>query len=666
MNSRQLTAWLREALDLHRAGRLDEAAVLYARVRVKVPGNFDAVHLAGTLELQRGRPKEAVAALTLARQLDPKSAVCAMRLGLGLNALGRPAEAETALRAATALDPKLPEGWFQLGHALEQLGKIEEAVAAAERAVAVKPAYAEAHDYLGALLVAARGHAAAEPHLRRAVELQPGLARAQCNLGVCLVYLGQLTEAVGCFDRALAADPRLYHAYAGRGLALERCHRLAEAVADYGRAIEGDPHNGQARSARLLALHYLDGVSREALWLEHRAFGETLAHLEAPLAPESGRPASERLRVGFLSPNLRAHSVAYFFEPLLAHLDRDEFEIFLYHDHAKTDAFSDRLRGHAAQWRHVAGLTNGKLESVVRDDRLDILIDLAGHTELNRMALFARRLAPVQATYLGYPDTTGVVSMDYRLTDAVADPEGESDRFCTEKLLRFAPTAWCYAPPPGTPEPVPGPSASGGPPVFGCFNNFAKITDETLRTWASLLAAVPGSRLVIKGSGLSAPVLREAALRRMAEAGMASGSVDLMERIREQSDHLAAYARVDVALDTFPYNGTTTTCEALWMGVPVVTLAGDRHASRVGASLLRAAGHADWVASDWDDYVRKAAGLAADRPRLAVLRGALRDEFRRSPLFDHAGQSARFAAALREMVQNGQKGTAPLPALSEA
>ncbi len=650
MSARQTFAWLQEALDLHRAGRLDEAAVRYARVRAGAPRNFDALHLGGTLELQRGRAAEAVAMLEAARRLDPRSAVCAMRLGVGLNSLGRPAEGEAVLRTATMLDPKLPEAWLHLGHALEQLGRMNEAEAAARRALSEKPDHAEASDYLGAILVATRGHAAAEPHFARAVELEPGFARAWCNLGICRVYLGKLTDGIHCFNRALALESGLHHAYAGRGLALERCHHIREAVEDYGRAVKGNPTDWQARSARLMALHYLDGVRPGDLFREHAAFGAAAGGpRERVPAPGNTAYPERRLKVGFLSPNLRAHSVAYFFEPILANLDREAFEVTLYHDHPKLDATSGRLRALASNWRHVAGFTDSALEALVRADGQDILVDLAGHTELNRMALLARRIAPVQATYLGYPNTTGLVSMDYRLTDGIADPAGEADLLCTERLVRLAPTAWTYAPPLEAPDPAPAPSASGAPVTFGCFNNFAKLTDQALVHWAGLLSAVPGSRLVIKGGGLGSPALKAGAQKRMEAAGFAPGAVEMLERTQGQAEHLGKYARVDIALDTFPYNGTTTTCEALWMGVPVVTLSGDRHSSRVGASLLNALGRPEWIAGDWADFVRKAAALAADRQGLAAGRAGLREAFRRSPLFDHAGQALRFGEALRAM-----------------
>jgi protein O-GlcNAc transferase len=658
MNPSRVTQALQEALALHQAGQLEAAAAGYARIRAAVPRNFDAAHLAGTLELQQGRLEAAAATLAEARRLDPRSAVCALRLGIALGALGRPVLAEVELRAALKLEAGLPEAWFHLGRTLEQRGRIDEAVAATEQALALRAAYAEASDQLGALLAGSRGHAAAEPCFRRATEQEPGFARAWCNLGISLVYLGRLTEAITCLDRALALDPKLHHAWAGRGLALERCYRIREAVNDYGRAVEGDPGNHQARSARLMALHYLGGIPRLKMRREHEAFG-AVAEGATPAPARAFPPASERrLRVGFLSPNLRTHSVAHFLEPLLAHLDREQFEVFLYHDHPLMDATSARLRQAAAHWRHVAGQPHGALEVQVRADSLDLLVDLAGHTELNRLPLFARRLAPVQATYLGYPDTTGLRSMDYRLVDAITDPEG-AEELCTEELVRFAPTAWCYAPPAEAPLRSPPPSAGGEPVTFGCFNNFAKVTDETLAAWGRVLAAVPGSRLLLKSFGLGAPVLQAAALRRLAAAGIAPGRAELLDHTASLTEHLATYARVDISLDTFPYHGTTTTCEALWMGVPVVTRVGDRHASRVGASLLTAVGHPEWIARDWEEYVGIAAALARDPDRLAATRAGLRDELRNSPLLDHVGQAERFGAALAGMCRPHELAVVP-------
>ncbi len=655
MNPAQTLSLLQSAVALHQVGRLDEADVLYAKVRRVQPQNFDANHLAGTLALQQNRLTDAADLLARAQKLNPRSAPCAMRLGATWNALGKFTEAEPVLRRASSLDPKMPEALLHLGHALRALGRIDEALAMYSRATEVSPSHAEAYEVLGAVLADTKGAAAAEPPLRMAVELQPERAVAWLNLGLVLTNLGRLGEGLNCLDRALKLDPQLHHVHAARGIALERMYELTAAVDAHARAIAGNPRNFEARSARLVALHYLDGISREALHAEHTAFGEA-AGTERPREFRGDHDPERRLRVAIVSADLRAHSVAYFLEPLLANLDRERFEVFLYHDHAQTDAVSARLRGYAAQWRQVAGLTHDMLEKVILADSPDIALDLGGHTGLNRLALFARRLAPVQATYLGYPNTTGVAAMDYRLVDGVTDPEGEADAFHTEQLLRFAPTAWAYAPPDFAPAPER--RATEGGVVFGCFNNFAKVSDATLRAWAQLLARVPDSRLVLKGHGLGTPALREAAQKRFAAAGLPPERVQLLERTRTQEEHLLAYHSVDIALDTFPYHGTTTTCEALWMGVPVITVAGDRHASRVGLSLLRAVGHEEWVASDWADYVSCAAKLATDPAQLAALRESLRPAMQASPLLDHAAQAARFGDALREMWRNHVAGYA--------
>lgn len=652
----KLQSLLLEAVAHHRNGRLAEAERGYARARAAAPKNFDALHLSGLVAQQQGRQRDAAELLRRALKLDPASAICEMRLGVACTALGELVAAERHLRSSIARDPKLAEAWCHLAVALKLLGRLPDARAAYERAVAIKPDYAEAHERLGALLTDLEGFAAAVLSFRRAVALQPNYASGWANLGVALAQSNGADEALDCFRRALALDPAQPQALTGRAFLLLDTYRVPEAIAAYGEVIAKHPFHHEARSARLLALHYTDNATREEVFAAHAAFGAAVGErppharpgpVDPRLTAADGRDPGRRLRVAFLSPDLRAHSVAYFLEPLLAHLDSAQFEIYLYHDHARVDAMSAKLRARAAVWRHFAGFSSDAVEQAIRADAPDVLIDLAGHTGFNRLPLFARRLAPVQVTYLGYPDTTGLRAMDLRLVDEVTDPTGVADEFHTEKLVRFAPTAWSYAPPADAPEVPPPPSAVGGPVTFGCFNNFAKVSDATLRGWAQVLAVVPQSRLLLKGHGLDTPAQAAGLRARLAMLGVGEERVELLGRTPGLAAHLALYARVDVALDTFPYHGTTTTCEALWMGRPVVTLCGDRHMSRVGASLLTAAGHPEWIARDWADYARIAAELASDPARLARTGSALREELRASPLLDHAGQAARFGAALR-------------------
>ncbi len=615
MTPAQLQSLLQTAVTHHRAGRLVEAEATYRRVRTAAPKNFDAQHLSGLVAYQQGRMPDAVDFLTRALRLDPKSVPCEMRLGLALLAGGRSKEAEVRLRHVVAQSPKLSEGWDNLAYLLKTQDRLAEALTCHEKAVT----------------------------------LQPRNPVAWYNYGLTQSLFGRYGEALNCHDRALAIDPRYALARFGRAQSLHQADRIPEAVADYRAFLALEPKHHEARSYLLFALHCLSGVSREELFAEHVAYGRMLdvtkASAELPNTPEPER----RLRLAILSPDLRKHSCSYFLEPLLQHLDRERFELYLYHDHFREDDVSVRLRSMAAMWRNFVGQPHLAVEKAIRADAPDILIDLSGHTGMtNRLPLFARRLAPVQITYLGYPNTTGVPEMDYRFTDTLADPEGDADQFATEKLVRYAPTAWTYVPPADAPEPTRCSREPGETVVFGCFNTLAKITDEMLVLWARLLSATPGSRLLLKGAGLSIGDVRGRYFERLEKLGVPIDRVELMDRTTDTVSHLSVYGRIDIALDTFPYHGTTTTCEALWMGVPVITLAGDRHMSRVGVSLLAAAGHSEWVASTPDDYVRIATSLAADPEKLAVVRGVLRDDLRRGPLLDHAGQAARFGAALRE------------------
>lgn len=611
----QLQSSLQQAIAHHRAGRLAEAAAIYTRIRATAPRNFDAVHLLGVVALQQGRASDAIDLLKKALALDARQPVCRMRLGLALMAAGRAKEAELEFRAALRLKPDLIEGWDNLAYCLKAQDRFGEAV--------------ECH--------------------QRSTTLDPRSAPSWHNYGLTLSLCGRIDEALQCHERALAIDPGYARGHFGRAQALQQSDRIVEAIAAYDAFLQREPGHFDAHSYRLFAFNYLDDVTPERVFAEHAAFGRAVGEFPVPAFANDPAP-DRRLRVAVLSPDLRSHSCAYFLEPLIAHLDRSQFELYLYHDHFREDPTSVRLKSLASVWRNFVGQSGPAVEKAIRADQPDVLIDLAGHTGMtNRLPLFAHHLAPVQITYLGYPNTTGLPAMGYRFTDGIADPDGVADAFATERLVRFAPTAWAYQPPPNAPEPGEAPSlaAAGAPFTFGCFNNLGKINDATLRLWGRLLAAVPDARLLLKGRGLGNAETRAAYAQRFAAAGIAPERVELLERTDQTEDHLAVYRRVDVALDTSPYNGTTTTCEAMWMGVPVVSLAGDRHAARVGASLLRAVGHPEWVASSADDYVRIATEFAASREKLAGIRAALRGEIQRSPLGDHVAQSRRFAAALR-------------------
>jgi predicted O-linked N-acetylglucosamine transferase (SPINDLY family) len=422
------------------------------------------------------------------------------------------------------------------------------------------------------------------------------------------------------------------------GTVLQQQGLVGEAVAATRKVIDLTPEDAFAWSNLLLTLNYLPEVSAEALLAEHRAFGARFDPDPAtvPRFPERGPRPDRKLRIGYVSPDFRTHVVAFFFEPVLARHDRKAFETVCYYNHAVVDDTTRRLRERADLWRDVAALSDADLVRLMREDQLDIVVDLAGHTAKSRLTALAQRVAPVQISWLGYPNTTGLAQMDWRITDARADPPG-FEAHHTERLLRLPEVFLGYEPPPEAPEITPPPSRLGAPLTFGVFNNFPKITDPMLALWARILDRTPGSRLRIKTASLRDEGVLRQFRDRMQRAGLALDRVELAGFTPGRREHLAAIAQVDIALDTFPYHGTTTTCESLWMGVPVLTLAGDRHAARVGVSLLGHLGLTELVADSPDEYVNIAHDLASDPGKLERLRLDLRPRMQRAPLTDLAG-----------------------------
>ncbi|MCX6938738.1 MAG: tetratricopeptide repeat protein [Verrucomicrobia bacterium] len=638
---------LKQALTHHQAGRFASAAVVYAQARQVAPQSFDAWHLGGLALFQAGRADEALPLLARAVQLSPRSALAHFRLGVVRAARGDLDAALAAVQKAVELDPKLVDAWEHLSSLRQRAGQMAGALAAAVSVAELKPSCAEAYNRVATLTVEVRGMGVAHSLFAEATRRWPEHAVSWQNYGIALATLHEPDAALAALDKALALDGKLNLARVGRGLALQEAFRVREALVAYEEVLRHEPGHAETASARLLCLNYLEERTAAELFAAHLEYGRR----QAVAKPAVLRPRELKgpLRVAVLSQDFRRHAVAAFFEPLLEHFDPADVEIWLYHDHAVIDEVSTRLQTLARRWRHVAGLAGERVEALLRADAPDVLIDLSGHTGRNRLPLFARRLAPVQITYLGYPNTSGLAEMDYRFTDEHADPAGLTDAFYTEKLVRFAPCAWSFRPSASAPE-ASMPRAAADPEravVFGSFNNPAKLSDFTLRLWAEVLAATPGSRLLLKGHGLETPARRRELEQRCLAAGMDVSSLDLLGRTVGAGDHLGLYQRIDIALDPFPYHGTTTTCEALWMGRPVVSLIGQEHRSRVGASLLQAAGHSEWAVASAAEYVRVATALAADRAGLARIAAGLRGKLAAGPLFDYAAQAKAFSKALQ-------------------
>jgi len=564
-----------------------------------------------------------------------------------------------ALRRHVRTSPKDAAAHQMLSMLLLESGRHDEAIYAMERVCELAPGHPAALISLTqAYLSAGRYHEAVEAG-RKATRIIPNVAMAWGILSLALTRAADLRGAVEAGRRAVALDPRAFEGYSNLGLAEMMLGRTEDAVASFARAHAAAPMNVGAHDALLMALNASDRPPEEVLAV-HKRYGE-LHRATGGVADRGARTEPDperRIRVGLLSGDFRTHSVAYFLLALLEHRDRAGMEFIALHSFPKADAMGERLRGLFDRWVDIAHQTDPEIDATIRREKIDVLIELGGHSVGNRLAALVNKPAPVIISAIGYPHTTGLGAVDYRLVDSLTDPAG-AEAFATEKLIRLDPCFLCYTPPPDSPEVAPAPclaSAGGGvaPVTFGSFNTSQKLSLRTLRLWARVMQAVPGSRLVLKSLNYEDPQAREeAAARFVSAAGGAGGGVEWAARVeclppgKGTRDHLECYARLDVSLDPMPYAGTTTTCESLWMGVPVVTMGGATHASRVGVSLLTAAGCEGWIARDEEEYVAIAARLAADKAGLSRIRAGLREKVRASTLCDGRAYAERFYAAIR-------------------
>jgi predicted O-linked N-acetylglucosamine transferase (SPINDLY family) len=592
----------------------------------------------------------------------------------------RPFDAEQCCRHVLDREPTYPDAWFILGVACQFQGKLDEAMASYEQALRLRPDFAQVHSNLG-LIHANRAHwKEAIASYTRALELEPGFADACNNLGIAFIKQGMRAEAATAFQRAIDLDPNQAAAHNNLGNVLKELGMLEEAVASYKRALElrpdyADAYNnlgvtltaqGQwdqaaysyqqaltcrpdyasAHSNLLSCWNYDPTADNDALFAEHRNWAERHARVPLDTAYRNDRNPNRVLRVGYVSPDFFRHAVADFLKPIFAHHDPSQVELYCYAQVLAPDATTVYFQSRAHQWRWTLGLSDVELADQIRNDQIDILVDLAGHTANSRLLAFAYKPAPVQITYLGYPNTTGLTTVDYRLTDAIADPLGEPVRH-TEELVRL-PLAFCYQPPDHAPDVSPSPALALGRITFGSLNNLAKLNEQVIDLWCAILQAVPTSRLLIfrnslRGSG-EAYFHRQFILR-----GIGPERFTLSHAVPDERNYLSIYESIDVALDPFPWSGHTTTCEALWMGVPVITLYGERYATRMAACALTALGMTEFIADTPERYLETASGWADDVSRLARLRSGLRDRMRASPLCDGQGFTRSLEQTYREL-----------------
>jgi tetratricopeptide (TPR) repeat protein len=611
-----------------------------------LPQDPDTLNAAAVQALESRQLDQAARLLRRALALAPASLPAHGNLGnLGARLQAWP-ESIACYRRGLAINAGNPVLHLMLGTAWVQSGELAAGMRALLRAIELRPGYAAAHANLGNALIASLDVRGAEAQFRKAISADPALVVARIGLARALRDQWRPSEAAAQARLALVLAP----ASPGAFLELTNAERviggLAVSLVASRRALDCDPADAPAISTYLFGLHFDPGASGAAIAEAHRRLGGRIQP-RFRRQPRSPAAPGTALRVGFVSADFRTTPASWFLMPVLAGRNRSAWQAVCYADVGRPDATTARFRSHADGWHDIAGWTDERVAAAIGTDRIDVLFDLAGHTAGSRLSLFAARAAPIQASWLGYNDTTGLPQMDFILADPIVVPPGE-DAFYTERVIRLRDGFLCYAPPDYAPPVAGPPMEARGYPTFGCYGQLLKIADDVLRRWSGILAQAQDARLIVTAPGLGDPALRSAFLARLLAHGLPAARVELRPQ-REHADYLASFADVDLMLDTAPYGAGTTACEALWMGVPIVTLPSDRLLGRQAASHLRNVGLPEFIASDAEDYVDKALRRSRRADALAEIRSGLRERMRASPLVDQARFAASFAQSLEEM-----------------
>ena len=562
----------------------------------------------------------------------PNDSIALNLLSVIATRTGRLPQAIELIRGAVAANPTKAEFQFNLSQALMASGAMAEAESALREAVRLAPEFAPARQNLGAVLAQQNKLPEAEEHLRAAIALRPKDPGTYVNLGRVLRWQQRLDEAIECYRKAIEVDPTFAGTYSAIGSALREAGRIGEAIAAFRKAVALKPDFREAHSNLVYALHFDPDTDADTNFQEHLRWAAKFAEpLRASIAPHTNyRNPDRRLRIGYVSPDLMNHVVGSFMEPILEHHDHSHYEIFCYSDVPAPDDVTERMMQHADVWRQTSNLSDEQLAQLIRDDHIDVLVDLTLHMRRNRLAMFARKPAPVQITHLAYCATSGMSAMDWCITDPHMSPSGMNDKWFTEKLLRLPESYWCYRPSATSPPVGPLPAEQRGYITFGSLNTFAKVNQRVIELWAKVLQAVPNSRLAVHATMGDANL---AARKMFTDAGIGPDRLTLLGR-EQRDQYLDLYNRIDIALDPFPYGGGTTSLDAVWMGVPLVTLAGQTALSRTGVTLLQNVGLLELVAHSPQQYVEIAAELAGHPAKLRELRQSLRHRLTQSVLMD--------------------------------
>ena len=658
----QVKNLMAKGLQNHQQGNLKDAESCYRETLRIDPNNVNANNLLGVIYLQVQRYDVAIPLFQKAIEIKPDFSEAYYNMGSSLQTIGSLDDAVKCYHKVIEIKPDYAEAHNNLGNTLQALGRLDDALSCFYKAIEIKPDYAEMHYNLGSTLQALGRLDEALPCFHRAIEIKPDYAKAHNNLGNALKELGQLSEAISHFHKAISIKPNYTEAYSNLGTTLQELGKPDDAVKYYQKAIDSfhklnEPKNQgaeltQIHSNLLLGLNYYSENSEETVFTKHLEWEKNVDRslFNKESAPtRSTRKPNNPLKIGYVSPDFKTHSVAYFFEPLIASHDRGEVEIYCYYNDNTVDKTTLRLKKASNHWRSIVNLSDDEVANLILQDNIDILVDLAGHTAGNRLPVFTYKPAPIQVTWLGYPNTTGLSSMDYRFTDGVADPIGESDEWYTEELIRLPNGFLCYQGDDQVNVESKLPCRERGHITFGSFNNLAKITPKVVHLWTKILNKVPNSHLLLKTQQLADKATKLRFLRLFEEEGISKERLELYAKLPKKEDHLALYSQIDIGLDPFPFNGVTTTCEALWMGVPTITLLGDRHAGRVCASIMKHVDLSEFIAEDLASYVELAVQHANDPEHLSSVRQGLRTRMKSSKLCNASSFTMDIENAYKKM-----------------
>ncbi|KAJ8635658.1 hypothetical protein MRB53_009925 [Persea americana] len=648
----------------------DLALSCYEKAALQRPMYAEAYCNMGVIYKNRGDLETAIACYERCLIVSPNFEIAKNNMAIALTDLGTKVKLEGDINQGVAYYKRaLYYNWhyadamYNLGVAYGEMLKFETAIVFYELALHFNPHCAEACNNLGVIYKDRDNLDKAVECYQMALSIKPNFSQSLNNLGVVYTVQGKMDAAASMIEKAIVANPTYAEAYNNLGVLYRDAGNISLAIEAYEQCLQIDPDSRNAGQNRLLAMNYINEGDDDKLFEAHREWGRRFMRLYPQYTSWDNPKEMDRpLVIGYVSPDYFTHSVSYFIEAPLLYHDYENFKVVVYSAVVKADAktfkFRDRVLKKGGIWRDIYGIDEKKVASMVREDKVDILVELTGHTANNRLGMMACRPAPIQATWIGYPNTTGLPTIDYRITDSLADAPDTSQKH-VEELVRLPDCFLCYTPSPEAGPVSPTPALLNGFITFGSFNNLAKITPKVLQVWAKILCAVPNSRLVVKCKPFCCDSVRQRFLTALEQLGLESVRVDLLPLILLNHDHMQAYSLMDISLDTFPYAGTTTTCESLYMGVPCVTMAGSVHAHNVGVSILSKVGLGHLIAKTEEEYVQSALELASDITALSNLRMSLRNLMLKSPVCDGANFALGLESTYRSLWHRYCKGDVP-------